>query len=360
MMKPLRVLIATPYGEGGMGGIDRLNDAIVDGMASHPELGIVCKRLVTRGKAGLLLAQFVFAVSLLKLGIASILTRVDLLHIHLSVRGSSCRKAVLAKAARFVRVPYVVHLHGTDYREFWAGTNVALRGAIDSMFLHSAKIIVLGNFWADVVRDRLPSVQDKIVVLPNATARASNPRLERSASEGVRITFLGQLGSRKGSADLINALADLAHLDNWSATLAGDGAVTETRAQASGLGLQSRILIPGWLGIEERTTLLCATDILVLPSYAENLPMVVLEAFAHGIPVISTPVGAIPEVVIPGRNGLLVTPGDVGALAAAIRRLIDDADLRLRMGEAAREDHARRFELDQYLVRLEETWRDAA
>jgi glycosyltransferase involved in cell wall biosynthesis len=98
------------------------------------------------------------------------------------------------------------------------------------------------------------------------------------------------------------------------------------------------------------------TDMLVLPSYAENLPMVILEAFAHGVPVISTPVGAIPEVVIPERNGLLVDPGDVPALAAAIRRLIEEPALRRAMGRAALQDHAAKFEMNRYLSRLSAWW----
>ena len=88
--------------------------------------------------------------------------------------------------------------------------------------------------------------------------------------------------------------------------------------------------------------------------------MVVLEAFAHGVPVITTPVGAIPEVVEPGRNGLLVTPGDVAGLAAAIRHVLENPELRHRMGEAARRDHAAKFEIGRYLLRLSEIWRDAA
>ena len=343
-----------------MGGIDRLNDSIIDGISSRPELEVRCKRLVTRGKGGLAAAQFVFAAALLKFSVASLLGQIDLLHIHLSIRGSSYRKAVLARAARLFRVPYVVHLHGTDYREFWTGSNTALRHAIDLTFLHAEKILVLGNFWAEVVCDRLPSVRSKIVVLPNATAAAkAKASLSRSELDPVRITFLGQLGRRKGTADLLCALANLADFDNWSATLAGDGAVEEAKEQSRQLGLQSQVHIPGWLGVEERTKLLNATDILVLPSYAENLPMVVLEAFAQGIPVISTPVGAIPEVVKPEHNGLLVSPGDISALTDAIKRLIANPDLRLRMGNAAHQDHATRFELQSYLGRLAKLWHAA-
>ena len=358
--EPLSVLLATPYGQDGMGGIDRLNDAIVDGIAHRPELGVRCRRLVTRGKGSLWAAQGIFAAALLQLAYAAARGDVDLLHIHLSVRGSSYRKAVLAKLARMLGVPYVVHLHGTDYKEFWQQTNSYLRAELARMFGGSAAILVLGAYWAKVVAELQPSTISKIVVLPNATASAGVRPLRETAGSGVRITFLGQLGQRKGSADLLAALVSLSQLPGWTATLAGDGPVAETRKQVESAGLSARVHVPGWISTAQRAALLNQTDMLVLPSYAENLPMVVLEAFAHGVPVISTPVGAIPEVVLPERNGLLVEPGDVTALATAIRRLIEAPDLRMRMGEAARQDHSAKFEMNRYLLRLSELWIDLA
>lgn len=358
--QPLPVFLATPYGQDGMGGIDRLNDAIVEGIARHPELGVRCHRLVTRGKGSLWAAQVIFAAALFRLAFAAARGDVALLHIHLSVKGSSYRKAVLAKWARLLRVPYVVHLHGTDYKEFWEQTNGLLRAELGRMFDGSAGILVLGSYWAKVVGELRPSAIAKIAVLPNATAAVERPAARAGAGAGVRITFLGQLGRRKGSADLLEALAQLVDVPGWSATLAGDGPIAETRDQAHVLGLTGRVRVPGWISTRERTALLDETDMLVLPSYAENLPMVILEAFAHGVPVISTPVGAIPEVILPEHNGLLVDPGDVPALAAAIRRLIEEPALRRTMGEAARQDHAAKFEMNRYLARLSHWWVAAA
>lgn len=353
---PISVLLATPYGQDGMGGIDRLNDSIIEGLACRPELGVRCRRLVTRGKGSLWAAQGVFAAALLKLIFAAARGNVGLLHIHLSVRGSSYRKAVLARLARMLSVPYVVHLHGTDYKEFWEQTNSYLRAELARMFDGSDAIIVLGAYWAKVVAELQPSATSKIVVLPNATVSAGERPPRATAGSDVHITFLGQLGHRKGSADLLLALASLSHLRGWTATLAGDGPVTETRQHVADLGLTARIDVPGWISTTDRAALLNQTDMLVLPSYAENLPMVVLEAFAHGVPVISTPVGAIPEVVIPERNGLLVEAGDIAALAAAIRRLLEAPELRKRMGQAAHQDHSAKFEMNRYLLRLSELW----
>ncbi len=357
----LRVLIATPYGEEGMGGIDRLNDAIVRGMEQRPELGVDCRRLVTRGKRGLVAAQGVFALALARLAIEAAAGRVDLLHIHLSVRGSSWRKSVLASAARSLGIPYAVHLHGTDYREFWEGSRGPLRAGIDAMFEGAQRIFVLGEFWADVVRDLAPGACGRIVVLPNATeaveASAAGPN---ASADPVRITFLGQIGERKGAGDVISALQHMRKAGNWTATLAGDGEVDAARRRIRELGLDDRVSVPGWLDAADRNRLLAQSDVLVLPSRAENLPMVLLEAFAHGIATVMTPVGAIPEVVEDGRNGLLVAPGDVDAIAGALTSLVEDRELRARLGREARRGHAARFEIGKYLARLAGMWRETA
>ena len=80
--------------------------------------------------------------------------------------------------------------------------------------------------------------------------------------------------------------------------------------------------IPEWLGPDETATLLRSADILVLPSFVENLPMVVIEGLAYDLAVVATPIGAVPEVIGHERNGLLVPVGDVEALAAALYRSI--------------------------------------
>jgi len=357
--KQLRVIVATPLGPNGRGGIDRMNDNIFENVDSRPELNITVKRLVTRGQRGLFAAQFVFAHALLSLFFATQLRKVDVLHIHLSDWGSSYRKTILGATARLLGIPYVVHFHGVGFDQFLAAAPYPLVKALDRLFSESEQIIVLGRYWARAITDRVPQAHDKISVLPNATKLGFEPQISALDSR-VRITCLGELGERKGTPQLIEALLEIAQRQDWTATIAGNGKVEESRARVSALGLSGRVLIPGWLSSAEIDELLCRTDILVLPSFAENLPMVILEAFAHGVPVISTPVGAIPEVIDSGRNGFLVPVGDVSSLATAIEKLIEDPELRVRLGWAARQDHAEKYEIGTYVSKLGEIWRKSA
>src|SRR5206468_805374 len=96
------------------------------------------------------------------------------------------------------------------------------------------------------------------------------------------------------------------------------------------LGLADRVDVTGWVGAAETDALLAGAHLLLLPSREEGLPMSVLEAIARGIPVVTTPVGAIPDVVQDGVQGLVVEPGDSGALAAAIAELLADEPRRRR------------------------------
>ena len=158
----------------------------------------------------------------------------------------------------------------------------------------------------------------------------------------------------------MEALAKLAHRNDWSAVIGGNGDVEETRASARRLGIADRVDIPGWLDSEATTAVLRRSDVLVLPTFIENLPMTILEAFACGVPVVTTPVAAITEAVEHERNGLLVPVGDIAALTEALRRLIEDGDLRRRLGRAAREDHARGYEIQGHVAQLVSLWREVA
>jgi glycosyltransferase involved in cell wall biosynthesis len=358
--KVLRILVATPLGLQGQGGIDRLTDAIIETMEKRADPSIQVARLVTRGNRSIYLSPMVFARALVQFWGLAKRGQVDLLHIQLSWRGSTYRKLVLAAAARYLTIPYVVHLHSGQFDSFWSECGPFLRRKIDRLFVNSVAVVVLGNYWGHLVAGRLPSVQRKLEILPNASALP--PALPKAdpRSGKIVITFLGRLGPEKGTPQLIKALAKLAHRTDWSATIAGDGEVTFSRSHVRQLGIADRVDIPGWLDPTATAALLRRTGIFVLPSFIENLPMVIIEAFAYGLAVIATPVGAVPEVVDHARNGLLVPAGEVDALAGALTRLLDDEGLRLRLGETARRDHAERYEINSYATRLLSIWRRGA
>jgi glycosyltransferase involved in cell wall biosynthesis len=102
------------------------------------------------------------------------------------------------------------------------------------------------------------------------------------------------------------------------------------------LNLGQCVTILDWLNPEQRDIYLAKTDVFVLPTNNEGLPLALLEAMGWGLPGITTPVGGIPELVTSGKDGILVEPGNVEQLSQAIKSLIDDKDLRLTLGKNAR------------------------
>jgi glycosyltransferase involved in cell wall biosynthesis len=133
--------------------------------------------------------------------------------------------------------------------------------------------------------------------------------------------------------------------------LAGNGDLAAANQLIGELKLTDKITILDWLDAQQRDELLAAADVFILPSYNEGLPMSMLESMAWGLPVIVTPVGGIPEVIVDKENGLLVEPGNQEQLLVAMQSLIGDEGLRISLGAAAR-DRVSKLDIHIYVESL--------
>jgi glycosyltransferase involved in cell wall biosynthesis len=355
--KSLNILVATPAGGAGQGGIDRVM-ATLKAELDRRGRGVTAHFLPTRGKGNLAFSWIHLVRFCARMAVARMRGEVDIVHINLSIRGSTYRKIVIAACARLLRIPYVVHLHGGEYRSFWDGSGTIVKRLIHNLFRKASRIIVLGTPWRAFIAQRVPTARERIVIVPNAV---ENPKLAHiGGGESVHILFLGRIKVAKGIPDLVRAFGRMKDVPGWRATLAGDGAVDALRAEIQALGLADRVTIPGWLGPEDTAKLLATGDILTLPSYIENLPISVIEAMASGLGIVTTPVGAIEDIVKDGETGLLVPPGDDLALAEALIRLITEAPLRRRLGAAAQAFQRQHLNSGPYADQICAVWRDAA
>lgn len=355
------VLVVTPLGQGGMGGIDRIMDDVrarTDDLALD---GVTARFVASRGQGSIALAPFhTAAVAAVLLG-ARLGLGPDVAHINLSSHGSALRKIAIAAAARTAGVPYVIHLHGSGFREYWNSAPTPVAKLVREMFAGAAIVLVLGQVWRDYVVGKAPEIADRVRILPNASpAPGAAQAVPANVDQAPNILFLGHVGPRKGVPELVRALAVLPRTYPWRATIAGNGAVEETRAEIERLGLSNRVSLPGWVGPAKVRELLAASDIVVLPSYEENLPMSVIEGMAYGRAVVATPVGAVEDILQDGTTGLLVPVGDSGALADALRKLLEDSGLRRSIGAAAAEFHRQNLDMSVYVARLGAIWREAA
>jgi len=165
------------------------------------------------------------------------------------------------------------------------------------------------------------------------------PLAQASQDGVVRLLSVGAVVPRKGFDVLIAALATLPDL-SWRLTIAGDrtrdrDAVAQLDADIARHALGNRIAALGAVSPQRLAALYAEADVFVLASRFEGYGMAYAEALAHGLPVIGTSAGAIPDTVPPDA-GLLVAPGDIPAFAQALRRVIGDAELRRRLADAAR------------------------
>lgn len=351
------VVIATPLGERGKGGIDRLIDMIRAYARAHPDPAFSLHFVTTRGKGSLLLSPVYLLSAAVKLAWLKARGRADVLHVNIVQRGSAIRKLILCGLARRLGVPYVLHLHGGRFPIYWDSVGSWLSARLTAAFSDAARTIVLGQVWNRYISGRAPRA--RIEIVPNATFA---PRLEpcdRPSEAPIHILFLGKIGANKGVPELLQALAMLPQNGAWRATLAGDGEVDDARSTAARLDLRN-VTVRGWADPPEVDALLRGADVLVLPSHHECLPLSVIEGMAYGLAVVTTPVGAVPEIIVPGETGLLCPPGDPTALAEALHRVISDPGLRRRLGRSAQSFHREHLDVPAFVHRMKSIWEQAA
>lgn len=255
------------------------------------------------------------------------LRRYDLVHIHTSELPSVRRKYIFFKIAKWAGKKIVVHLHIGDqlddkgrnplYRELFRGADAiivlseSIRVKLETMFGIQGKVYAIQNPCPDI----LPS--------PYTDA-------------GREILYAGMLNRNKGYADLIRAFARVAaRYPDWKLTIAGAGELGKARRLVADLGLTARVSFPGWVRGEEKDRLFRRASVFCLPSHQEGFPMAVLDAWAYGLPVVSTPVGGLRDRLADGENVLFFTPGDVAGLADRLERSLSDGACRARLSEAS-------------------------
>ncbi|WP_187271615.1 glycosyltransferase family 4 protein [Massilia arenae] len=287
---------------------------------------------------------------------------VALLHIHVAINASFWRKYVFFLLGYLCRVPVALHLHAGRYPDYYRSgcgplARLLMRFAFDRA---RAVVVVSGELQAWV---RTVSSQGRVVVLHNPVvlpqhAHGAEPAPARAPAT---LLFLGHLEASKGCHDLLRAMRTIvAAVPQARLLLCGDGQRDEARALVAALGLQANVDLPGWVDAGERAALLDAATVFVLPSHAEGLPMSLLEAMAHGVPVVATAVGGIPEAVRDGVEGVLIAPGDTAALADAVLGLLADPDARTRLGAAGRERVRTEFSSTRMIATLEDLYEKLA
>ncbi len=342
-----RILIVGDHPTRTLGGISTLiNHILHSPLASEFEFRHIASQadeLGKLGKLGLALG------ALIKFGVLLLWWRPSVAYIHIGCGPSLYRKIAFITLARLFGRRTLVHFHAGNFEPYFAQQSALGRFLIRYGLGQSERFIAVSRELKQSLSKLWPEAE--ITFVPNGvrTALFAGPRV--AVGESVRLLFVGKMGALKGEEDLLRALQRLVQA-GLSFRLDLVGPLSDTiAARCQEAGLQPMIDQLGPVPLAERIAFFKRADIFVLPTYAEGLPIAVLEALAAGLPVISTPVGGIPELIEDGVEGYLVAPGDVEALANRLAQLIQDADERQRMGARARAK-ARHFDEDLMLAQL--------
>ena len=261
--------------------------------------------------------------------LADHLIRNKVRHLHNHFGNSSCSVAVLA--AELARIPFSFTEHGPAI--FFEVD----RWSLPEKIARAKFVVAITHFCrSQLMLFSDPKHWSKIAIVHCGVTPEAYRRDPRGT--GKRVAFVGRLDPVKGALLLIEAMAQVlkAHPDA-TLTLAGDGpARAGAEARATALGIANSVHFAGFMTQTQVADLLANSDMLVLPSFAEGLPVVYMEALASRIPVVASRVAGVQDLVEDGITGFTVPPGDVPTLAYRMQRLMADPDLSARMGEAGR------------------------
>jgi glycosyltransferase involved in cell wall biosynthesis len=331
-MRKIKVVTLGPtlHQQGGIATVENL-------ILKHPCTDIKARHIPTHDEGSVAHRIKLFVWALVQFSWLLLQGHVDVVHLHVSEKGSVFRKAILVILSTLFGKSVIMHTHGCEFHLFYDNLPTFGKHFVSWIFEQCAYVITLSKSWKDYYIHQCHLSPDKVLVLHNPVELPEV--IPQRGDKKTHFVFLGRIGARKGAFDLIQAFANLSpqHRMNSHLTLAGDGSLEEAHKLIKELNLQAQVTLPGWINYAQRNDLLQQASVFVLPSYNEGLPMAMLEAMAWELPIIATPVGGIPNVILHKENGLLVEVGNVNHLSQAMQILIDDPSLRFRMGANARQ-----------------------
>ena len=251
------------------------------------------------------------------------------------------------------RVVYQVH-GGALPQRFFAGSKLLtefLRFTLKAPDL----VLVLAQVELEAYRNFVP--EQHVVALPNGIdcrPYGAVPAVQTEKGHTLRLVYIGRIAREKGLYETLQGMR-LAHELGVDAHLviAGSGAEeSRLRRYAQALGIAARTCFVGPVFGADKVKLLAGADVTILPSYSEGLPYALLEAMAAGIPVIATPVGAIPDVVTDGIHGFLVPPRDGKSIAESLAILAGDRERLGWMSRACRRRIRAAFSIERLAQEL--------
>ena len=232
-----------------------------------------------------------FVVSYLKIVASIILYKPDIMHMHMSYKGSFHRKFLIHKLCKCFGVKTVIHLHGGEFERWYNEANVKIQLKVQRLLKECDAFLVLGKKWKKVVENIEPTVN--VIVVPNAVHIPRNTI--KWCDKQFRILYMGVLIKKKGIDNLLQAIYGLksaGKIESICLSIVGTGEEeNRLKALCKEYGLENIVQFHGWINGKEKEKVIMDSQVAVLPSFYEGLPIFVFEALSYGLPVICTDVG---------------------------------------------------------------------
>lgn len=289
-----------------------------------------------------------------------IIYRPDIAHYPITSYWNLEKSLLFLKIAGIFGVKKVGQLHGGDFIDFWNNMG-ELRKKINLKELNRLDVlIVASNYWKKMLQDHC-GLKTRIKILHNPIDESFETRaLKFNNHNRDTILFMGRIDINKGVLDIIKS-ANLV-LNNLECRffLAGKIQKKDDLNKCKNLikkyKLENKVLITDQITEEEKVKLFKEASIFLLPSYFENLPLVIIEAAAASLPIITTSVGALPDFFEHDKSVIFVEPGNIEQIANAVIKLLNDDEKRESLGKAAREVFINRFSRDNVMESLDKVY----
>jgi glycosyltransferase involved in cell wall biosynthesis len=293
-----------------------------------------------------------------------IFKRPQIMHQPITDRISFWKEAAFMLIARLFRVKIVGHLNGCLFPQLFENANRVVKHMIKAVMHLPSVIIATSNCWQSYLQESISPCLDVVIIpnpiTPDIAELSNHPKTATPETKPV-ILFVGSLGLRKGFFDALKAVP-IVHSRILEAqfVFAGDVAIENEQKMVDRARFEAiankGVAFPGIVTGKEKLALFQEASLLILPSYFENLPLVVLEAMAAGLPLVVTPVGALPELIEEGINGFFVQPGDYEALAERIIYLLKNHEERKAIGMNNAAKFLQGFSPKFVIAKIEQTY----
>ncbi len=280
---------------------------------------------------------------------------IKILHVHCASKGSFMRKSLVVLLGNTLGKKTIMHVHGGLFHRFYK-SSAFMTFYVRYILRSCDRVICLTTEWRRTFSEELDLSNLSVVLNPVKTYpfKSLDP-----SYHSISLLFLGTITDNKGIFELVDYLQSNPYYlaNKIKLTICGEGESEKLLTLLNQEHKVKNISFEGWVNGAKKEAMLFETDIFILPSHYEGLPMAILEAMSAGKPIISTSVGGIPSVVIPNHNGWLIEPGNINQLNPILDQIFTEPELVSSYGLNAYVD-AKQFHVQAIVSNLNTIYRE--